>query len=122
MAGAWFIAGSLAGALGVILGAFAAHGLKGRLSAEALVVFETGVKYHLIHALALLAAGWACERWPGPWAVAAGWAFLAGIAVFSGSLYLLALTGARWLGAITPLGGLSFIAGWLLLAVAAFRR
>jgi uncharacterized membrane protein YgdD (TMEM256/DUF423 family) len=122
VAGAWFIAGSLAGALAVMLGAFAAHGLKGRLSPEALVVFETGVRYHMVHALALIAVSWASDRWPGPWAWAAGWAFVIGIAVFSGSLYFLALTGARWLGAITPLGGLLLIAGWIFLAIAAFTR
>jgi uncharacterized membrane protein YgdD (TMEM256/DUF423 family) len=87
-----------------------------------LAVFETGVRYHLIHALALLAVGWATTRWPGGWVAASGWLFLAGIVVFSGSLYLMTLTGARWLGAVTPLGGLAFILGWLALALAAFRR
>lgn len=115
----WFIAGSLAGASGVVLGAFAAHGLKGALPADSLAQFETGARYQLVHALALLGAGWACERWPGPLAQAAGWALLAGIVIFSGSLYALALSGVRWLGAITPAGGLALIAGWLLLAAAA---
>ena len=73
----------------------------------------------MIHALGLLAVGWAAARWPGSLTTAAGWLFLAGIVVFSGSLYTMTLTGAKWLGAITPLGGLSFILGWILLAVAA---
>ncbi len=115
----WFVSGSLLGASGVVLGAFAAHGLKGALPADSLAQFETGARYQLLHALALLGAGWACDRWPGPLAQAAGWAFLAGIVIFSGSLYLLALSGLRWLGAIAPAGGLALVAGWLLLAAAA---
>lgn len=111
----WAIAG-LAGALGVAAGAFGAHGLKGRLSPEMLAVFEVGVRYHLIHALALLAVAWASTRWHARTILAAGWLFVAGILIFSGSLYLLCLTGARWLGAVTPVGGTAFILGWLLLA------
>ena len=84
-------------------------------------VFETGARYQMYHALALVAAAWVVSRWPGPLAVWAGWLFLAGTIVFSGSLYALALTGVRWLGAITPLGGLCFLAGWLCLAIAAAR-
>jgi len=109
------------GALGVGLGAFGAHGLKARVSAEMVAIWETGARYHVMHALALLATGWACERWPGTWANSAGWLFVAGIAVFSGSLYALAVTGVRGLGAITPIGGLCFIAGWACLAMAALR-
>ena len=75
----------------------------------------------MYHALALLAVGWLATRAPGPWVDAAGWLFLAGIVVFSGSLYVMTLTGAKWLGAITPLGGLSFILGWIVLAVAAMK-
>lgn len=116
MAERWFALGAGFGAMGVVLGAFGAHGLKARVSAEMLAVWETGARYHLIHALALLATAWAAERWPGVWTSAAGWLFVAGILIFSGSLYLLAWTGARALGAITPIGGLCFIAGWLLLA------
>jgi uncharacterized membrane protein YgdD (TMEM256/DUF423 family) len=112
--------GALSGALAVALGAFAAHGLKGRLTADALVTFETGARYHLYHALALLAVAWACTRWPGAWTSAAGWLFVAGTVLFAGSLYLLAVTGIRALGAITPLGGLAFILGWLALAWAAW--
>jgi len=117
----WFVSGGLAGAIGVILGAFAAHGLKGSLPESSLAQFETGARYQLVHALALLAAAWASERWPGPLASASGAAFLAGMVLFSGSLYLLALSGARSLGAVTPVGGVCFIAGWLLLAAAAVR-
>ena len=121
MGGGWFAAGAVAAGVGVVLGAFGAHGLKARLAPDLLAVFETGVRYHLVHALGLLAVGGAAARWPSTWCNAAGWLFLAGILVFSGSLYLLALTGARWLGAITPVGGLAFIAGWAALAVAAWR-
>jgi uncharacterized membrane protein YgdD (TMEM256/DUF423 family) len=111
--------GALSAALAVALGAFAAHGLKARLSPEALVTFETGARYQMYHALALLAVAWAATRWPGTAVTAAGWLFVAGTLLFSGSLYLLATTGVRALGAITPLGGLAFILGWLALAWAA---
>lgn len=115
----WLTTGALAAAAGVALGAFGAHGLRVRVAPELLGVFETGVRYHLVHALGLLAVAWAAERWPGAWVTAAGWLFLAGILVFSGSLYALVLSGARWLGAITPVGGLAFLAGWIALAVGA---
>lgn len=118
----WFALGALLAAVGVGLGAFGAHGLKARVSADLLVVFETGVRYHMYHALALLAVGWAATRGTSSWVGVAGWAFVAGIAIFSGSLYLMVLTGARWLGAITPIGGLAFIVGWVALAVGAFRN
>ncbi len=121
MVAGWFAIGALAAALGVALGAFGAHGLRAHAGAEALVIFETGVRYQMIHALALLAVAWAATRWPGPWVAAAGWLFVAGIVLFSGSLYLMTFTGARWLGAITPLGGIAFILGWLALASAALR-
>ncbi len=121
MKSAWFAVGALAGALGVALGAFGAHGLKSRVSAELLAVFETGVRYQMYHALALLAVGLAAARGTSPWISAAGWLFVLGIVVFSGSLYVLTFSGARWLGAITPLGGLLFILGWLTLAVGAWR-
>ena len=113
--------GALLAALAVAAGAFGAHGLRGRLSPEMLAVYETGVRYQMYHSLALLAVAWAVARWPGGPAAFAGWLFVAGIVVFSGSLYVLALSDLRWLGAITPLGGLAFIAGWLLLAWAAWR-
>jgi uncharacterized membrane protein YgdD (TMEM256/DUF423 family) len=110
---------ALAGFTGVALGAFGAHGLRARLSPEMLAVFETGVRYHLIHAVAILAAAGLVERLGGRLVAAAGWLFLGGIVLFSGSLYALALTGISILGAITPLGGLAFLAGWACLAIAA---
>jgi uncharacterized membrane protein YgdD (TMEM256/DUF423 family) len=117
----WFAVGAVAAGLAVALGAFGAHGLKSRVAPEMLAVFETGVRYHMYHALALLAVGWAATRWPSSSIGAAGWLFVAGILVFSGSLYAMTFTGARWLGAITPLGGLCFILGWVLLAWGAWR-
>jgi uncharacterized membrane protein YgdD (TMEM256/DUF423 family) len=117
----FFALGALAAFIGVALGAFAAHGLKSRLDPAMLATFETGVRYQMYHALALLGVAWACTRWPGVWINASGWLFVAGIAVFSGTLYALALTGVRWLGAVTPLGGLAFLAGWLCLAWAAAK-
>ena len=118
MTTAWFGIGAVAAGVGVALGAFGAHGLKTRVDAEMLAVFETGVRYQIYHSLALLAVGLAASRRQTPWLDRAGWLFLAGIVVFSGSLYVMALTGIRWLGAITPLGGLAFILGWAALAVA----
>jgi uncharacterized membrane protein YgdD (TMEM256/DUF423 family) len=120
-ASTWLATGAVLGALGVALGAFAAHGLKGRLGPDMLAVFETAVRYHLVHALAIVAVSWVSERWGGSASAAAGWLFLAGIVIFSGSLYLMVLTGARWLGAITPIGGLALIAGWCALAIAGIR-
>ena len=117
----FFVLGSLSGAAAVALGAFAAHGLRARVTPELLATFEVGARYHMYHALALLAVAWAAARWPGAGVSAAGWLFVAGTLVFSGSLYLLVVTGARWLGAITPLGGLALIAGWLSLAWAAWN-
>lgn len=108
--------GAVLAMVGVALGAFGAHALRGRLSPEDLSIFETGVRYQMYHALALLFLGWAWTRWPGTLTSAAGWLFVLGICVFSGSLYLLVLTGQRWLGAVTPLGGLAFLAAWALLA------
>jgi len=118
----FFIIGSLSGFLGVALGAFAAHGLKGQLAPELLATFEVGVRYQIYHALALLAVGLGRARFPGPWLTAGGWLFVGGTVVFSGSLYLLCLTGVRVLGAVTPLGGLALLAGWLCLAWAAWRH
>jgi uncharacterized membrane protein YgdD (TMEM256/DUF423 family) len=117
----FFAVGAVLGAIGVAAGAFGAHGLRSRVAPELLAVFETGVRYHLVHALALLATAWAAARWPGAAVTAAGWLFLAGILVFSGSLYLLVLTGIRALGAVTPVGGVALIAGWVMLAWAAGR-
>jgi len=109
------------GFLAVAAGAFGAHGLKNRLPPDLLAIFETGARYHLIHALALLAAAWMIGRGAAP-ARIASWLLLAGIVLFSGSLYALALSGVRSLGAVTPLGGLCFLAGWALLAWAALAR
>ena len=108
--------GAFSALLGVALGAFAAHALRGRLEPDMLATFEVGVRYHVYHALALLAVGWAASRWPSGAITAAGWLFVAGTLLFSGSLYLLSASGIRWLGAVTPVGGLCFLLGWLLLA------
>ena len=113
--------GAVMSGLAVAAGAFAAHGLKSRLEPDLLAVFETGARYQMYHGLALFVVAWAIARWPESGAALAGWLFVAGIVVFSGSLYLLAVTGVRWLGAITPLGGLAFLAGWGVLAWAALR-
>jgi uncharacterized membrane protein YgdD (TMEM256/DUF423 family) len=115
-------AGGIAMFAAVLLGAFGAHALKARLSPEMLEVWHTGVEYHFYHALGLLAVGPAAARLPESsllkWS---GWTMLAGILLFSGSLYTLALTGERALGIITPLGGLAFLAAWALFAVAVLR-
>jgi len=116
------VAGAVSGAVAVAAGAFGAHALKERLPADLLAVFQTGAQYQMYHALALLAAGWVAARSPGGAASAAGILFLVGTVLFSGSLYALALSGVRALGAITPLGGVAFIAGWLALAWAALAR
>jgi uncharacterized membrane protein YgdD (TMEM256/DUF423 family) len=114
--------GSLNGFLAVALGAFGAHALKSRLSPELLEVFHTGVQYHMTHALALLAVGIAARWVPESlFLKTAGWSFMAGIVLFSGSLYLLGLTGNRSLGMVTPFGGLAFLAGWLCFAIAALK-
>ena len=113
--------GSLFAFLAVAAGAFGAHALRSRLSAESLGIFETAARYQMYHALALLAVAWVTDTTPGRLGIAAGWLFAVGIVIFSGSLYLLAITGVRWLGAITPFGGVAFLAGWLCLAVQAMR-
>ena len=111
----FFTSGALMAFLAVGLGAFGAHALKSRLSAEMLDIFEVGVRYHMYHALGLFAVAWASSHWPESNVNAAGWAFLVGIVIFSGSLYLLSAFGIRWLGAITPVGGLAFLIGWAIL-------
>jgi uncharacterized membrane protein YgdD (TMEM256/DUF423 family) len=111
-----FATGSILAGLGVVFGAFGAHALKASLSPQMLSTFETGVRYQMYHALGLLALAWAISRWPERRLVPAAWFLLAGTVVFSGSLYLLVLTGARWFGAITPFGGVALIAGWALVA------
>lgn len=117
----FFALGALFAMVAVAAGAFGAHGLRARVDPGMLAVFETGARYQMYHALGLLAVGWAAAVEPGRLASAAGWLFVAGILVFSGSLYALVLTGVRALGAITPLGGVAFIAGWACLAAWAFR-
>jgi uncharacterized membrane protein YgdD (TMEM256/DUF423 family) len=107
-----FAAGSVLAGLGVVFGAFGAHALKASLSPQLLTTFETGVRYQMFHALGMLALAWAVSQWPERRLVLAAWLLLAGTVVFSGSLYLLVLTEARWFGAITPIGGVALIAGW----------
>lgn len=116
------VAGSISATIAVAAGAFGAHALRARLSAADLATFEVGVRYQMYHALAMFAVAWvismAPESSPARWS---GWLFLAGTLIFSGSLYLLVLTDTRWLGAITPIGGVAFLAGWISLAAAAMR-
>lgn len=107
--------------LAVAAGAFGAHALRARLAPDLLAVFETAARYQMYHALGLLAVAWAATRWPGGLVQWAGWLFVAGTVLFSGSLYALALSGVRWLGAVTPLGGVAFLAGWACLVLAARR-
>jgi uncharacterized membrane protein YgdD (TMEM256/DUF423 family) len=118
----WLLIAAINGALAVALGAFGAHGLQGRIDAHAIEVFETGARYHMYHALAIGLAALAVRSGAAstPASVAAGF-FLAGIILFSGSLYLLALTGVRSLGFVTPFGGLAFLVGWIALAWAATK-
>jgi uncharacterized membrane protein YgdD (TMEM256/DUF423 family) len=111
-----FAVGSVLAGLSVVFGAFGAHALKASLSPQLLGTFETGVRYQMYHGLGLLALAWAISRWPERRLVPAAWLLLAGTVVFSGSLYLLVLTGARWFGAITPFGGVALISGWSLVA------
>jgi len=115
------VLGSISALLAVTLGAFGAHVLKDRLSPEMLTIFETGVRYQFYHAFALLASAWAIHLGGQGLARGAGWCFVAGTILFSGSLYVLTLSGVRWLGAITPLGGVAFLAGWTLLALQFWR-
>jgi len=121
----FFMLGALFAFLAVAAGAFGAHALRARLTPDLLAVFETGARYQMYHALALLAVALlvvpVADTPSETWVNAAGWCFVAGTVVFSGSLYALALTGTRWLGAVTPLGGAAFLAGWLCLALAARR-
>jgi len=113
-----FSLGAFLGGLGVVAGAFGAHALRARVGADMLAIWETAARYQMLHALALLGLAWAVTRWPDAGLGATAWLWLAGVLIFSGSLYLLVLTGRRWLGAVTPVGGLALIAGW---AWAAFK-
>jgi uncharacterized membrane protein YgdD (TMEM256/DUF423 family) len=112
--------GAINAAISVAAGAFGAHGLKAVLSPDMLAIFETASRYQMYHGLALVAVGMIGARASARLPVLAGWCFVAGIVLFSGSLYVLALSGARWLGAVTPLGGAAFLAGWMTLAWSAW--
>lgn len=114
--------GALSGFVAVAAGAFGAHALRARLDPALLAVFETGVRYQMYHALAVLLVAALDAHRPAPLTRAAGWCFLGGTVIFSGSLYALALTGLRILGAVTPLGGLLFLAGWATLILSVARR
>lgn len=113
--------GSLLAFLAVAIGAFGAHSLQGSFAPGMAAVYETGVQYQFYHALAILAVAFALTQWPKSPAAIAGWLFLAGIILFSGSLYALSITGSRLIGIITPFGGLAFLAGWVVLAWSAYR-
>lgn len=117
----FFIIASITGFLGVALGAFGAHALKDRLSEQMLQTFETGVRYQMYHAFALFAVAWALTQWKSSYLTYSGWLFIAGIVIFSGSLYILAITGQRGWGAVTPLGGLAWLLGWLSLAWGVYK-
>jgi uncharacterized membrane protein YgdD (TMEM256/DUF423 family) len=109
------IIGAVSALVGVVGGAFGAHALRDRLTTDLLSVFETGIRYQMYHALGLLFVAWASTRWGSGWTIAAGWLFVVGTVIFSGSLYALSLSGVRAWGAVTPIGGLSFILGWACL-------
>lgn len=117
----FLIVGAVAAGIAVAAGAFGAHGLEGRVSAGRIETFRTGVTYQMYHALALLVLAWAVAQWPSPMLDWAGYCFIAGIVIFSGSLYALVLTDTPWLGAVTPIGGAAFIVGWSLLAWGVLR-
>ena len=119
----FFALGSLFGGLAVTMGAFGAHALADRITPERLANFETAARYQMYHALALLAVALAIAFFPSTAKLlnAGGWLFTGGILLFSGSLYILSITGIRWLGAVTPLGGVAFAAGWLMLLLAAWQ-
>lgn len=122
MSRSFFFAGSLFAFLGVAAGAFGAHVLKHHLDAEMLTVYETAVRYQMYHALGLIVVSLIPETSQNKWMSITRWSFIIGIFLFSGSLYALSLTGIKWLGAITPLGGVSFLLGWLGLMLFALRK
>ena len=117
----FFVIGALFALLGVAAGALGSHTLKSRMDAEMLSIFEVGVRYQMYHAFALIAAAWAQAKWPSKIGVTGGWLFVAGTILFSGSLYLLSASSIRWLGVLTPFGGLAFMGGWVCIAWAAWR-
>ena len=122
MSSLFFVLGALFAFVAVAGGAFGAHSLKAILAPDLLAVFETGIRYQMYHALALLAVGWAAHQYPQASFHISGWLFVAGILLFSGSLYILALSGVRWMGAITPLGGVLLLAGWAVFAWQAWQQ
>ena len=113
--------GALSGAISVAAGAFGPHALREKVEPRLLEVFETAARYQMYHALALIAVGLVAARWSSGLTTSAGWLFVAGTVFFSGSLYAMTFTGVRALGAITPIGGVCFIAGWVCLALAAAK-
>ena len=117
----FFALGALLAGLGVAAGAFGAHALRDHLAPERLAQYELAVRYQLYHAFALIAAAWAVKQWPASTALIAGWLFVVGVVIFCGTVYALAFGSPRWFGAITPIGGLSLIIGWLLLFLSAIR-
>lgn len=117
----WLSIGALSGFLAVAIGAFGAHGLGSRVSPEQLATFEIGARYHMYHALALLAVAWLASREPGLVVSVAGWAFVVGTVLFSGSLYYLGATGSKALVLVTPMGGVAFMIGWICLFAAGLR-
>lgn len=117
----FFAAGAISAFVAVAAGAFGAHGLKDKISVEMLAIFETAVRYQMFHAVALLVTAWAANRFQSSIVNVGGWLFVVGTIVFSGSLYVLSLTETRWLGAVTPIGGVAFLAGWLCLIWAALK-
>lgn len=122
MSRTFFMTAGVLGFLGVAGGAFGAHALRGTIEPELLSAFEVGVRYQMYHVFALAFAAWAFDRYQRPEFVRAGWLFVFGVAVFSGSLYIMSFTGMRWLGAVTPLGGLSFLAGWVFLILGFWKH
>ena len=117
----WIVLGSCLAALAIALGAFGAHGLKSKVSSEDLIIFETGVRYQIYHSIALIILGVISYTLPSLQLSIIGYLFTFGILIFSGSLYVLVLTDLRWFGAITPIGGLCFIFGWILFAIRVFK-
>lgn len=113
--------GAASGALSVIIGAFGAHGLKDKLCEQMLAIYKTGVEYHFYHTLALLAVGLLAMNYESKLLTASGWSFVSGMIIFSGSLYALSISGIKVLGAITPIGGLLFIVGWICLVVSVLK-
>lgn len=113
------LAGTILGFLAVLAGAFGAHALRDSIAPEHLATFETGVRYQMYHALALIGAAWVASRWPGVAVTWAGRMFVVGTLLFSGSLYLIALTGQRWWGIVTPFGGVALLSGWMCMVLAA---